>query len=39
MQPVKPVLQSRDTAACVLLDFMGITVRLVSFSGNPELRL
>ena len=31
MQPVKPVLQTRDTAACVLLDLKEITVRFVSF--------
>ena len=39
MQPVKPVLQTRDTAVCVLLDLKEITVRLVSFWGNTELRL
>ena len=39
MQPAKPVLQARDTAACVLLDLKEITVRLVSFWGNTELRL
>ena len=39
MQPVKPVLQTRDTAVCVLLDLKEITVRLVSFCGNTELRL
>ena len=36
MQPVKPVLQTRDTAACVLLDLKEITVRLVSFWGNTD---
>ena len=39
MQPVKPVLQTRDTAVCVLLDLKEITVRLVSFWENTELRL
>ena len=39
MQPVKPVLQTRDTAVCVLLDLKEITVRLVSFWENAELRL
>ena len=39
MQPVKPVLQTRDTAACVLLDLKEITVRFVSFWGNIEMRL
>ena len=39
MQPAKPVLQTRDTAACVLLDLKEITVRMVSFWGNTELRL
>ena len=39
MQPAKPVLQARGTAACVLLDLEEITVRLVSFWGNTELRL
>ena len=31
MQPVKLVLQTRDTAVCVLLDLKEIIVRLVSF--------
>ena len=39
MQPAKPVLQARDSAACVLLDLKEITVRLVKFWGNTELRL
>ena len=39
MQPVKLVLQTRDTAVCVLLDLREIIVRLVSFWGNTELRL
>ena len=39
MQPVKQVLQTRDTAACVLLDLKEITVRFVSFWGNTEMRL
>ena len=34
MQPVKQVLQTRDTAACVLLDLKEITVRFVSFWGT-----
>ena len=36
MQPVKPALQTRDTAACVLLDLKEITVRLVSFWGKTD---
>ena len=36
MQPVKPVLQTRHTAACVLLDLKEITVKLVSFWGNTN---
>ena len=39
MQPVKQVLQTRDTAASVLLDLKEITVRFVSFWGNIEMRL
>ena len=39
MRTVKPVLPTRDTAVCVLLDLKEITVRLVSFWGNTELRL
>ena len=39
MQPVKPVLQARDIAVCVLLDLKEITVRLVSFLGITEPRL
>ena len=39
MQPVKQVLQTRDTDACVLLDLKEITVRFVSFWGNTEMRL
>ena len=36
MRTVKPVLPTRDTAVCVLLDLKEITVRLVSFWGNTE---
>ena len=38
-QPVKPVLQTKDTAVCVLQDLKENTVKSVSFGGLTPLNL
>ena len=36
-QPVKPVLQTRDTAVCVLMDSGVMNVKMVRASGSASV--